>query len=165
MDHNIKKLAESILETRKSRIENSGMIYFPLEIKKRPCVLVVDDDFLIRESIKRILEEEKYIVVTASEGAELVEVLLKYPIDCIILDLHLPWINGIELCKMLRNPTFNLTHVPLVFLSGNNELEIKKQAFEAGGDDYLEKPVDPKFLLNTIKTLIKLSSVELHSKV
>ena len=153
----INHLAHTILSKRRDRIEKSGVLCFPTEIKTRPCILVVDDEYLIRESVKRILESESYIVVTAAEGAELVDIVNKIPIDLIILDVHLPWVNGIELCKLLRDPRFKMSNIPLLFLSGNNEQEVKKLAFDSGCDDYLVKPVDPSYLINTIKTLIKIS--------
>lgn len=155
-------LAKRIMDRRKERIEHAGAAYFPNEARTKPSILVVDDDILIRESLKRILESAGYVVFAVAEGGELANHVVKYPFDLMILDIHLPWLNGVELCKILRDPTFRMHNVPLVFLSGDKDQETMKLAFSAGCDDYLLKPIDPEYLLSTVSTLIKISQVELQ---
>ena len=124
--------------------------------QNQKCILVIEDDETMRSALKRIFESENYRVKTASDGTQLSTVLDDSPIDLIVLDIGLPWINGIELAKLLKEHEY-LKNIPLIFVSGKvGDLDVKR-GFEAGADDYIKKPFDIEKIKKTVATLLKLS--------
>lgn len=124
----------------------------------RHTLLVIEDDETIRMALKRLFEGEGYNVRTAADGTQLSDVLDGAPIDLIILDIGLPWINGYELAEMMRDHK-DLKDIPLVFVSGRTSDEDIKRGFAAGADDYVKKPFDLERMKRTVSTLIRLNSV------
>jgi len=123
--------------------------------KTRPSVLIIEDDETMRAALKRILESENLDVRTAADGTQLGDAIGDKPIDLILLDVGLPWINGLELAKLLREHD-SLKDIPLVFISGKaTEFDIKR-GFEAGADDYITKPFEIDKVKKTIRTLLEL---------
>src|SRR4051812_42794681 len=80
-------------------------------------LLVIEDDETMRKALQRIFEADGMIVKTAADGSQLSDVLDDNPIDLIILDVGLPWINGLELAKLLKDHD-DLKHIPLIFVTG-----------------------------------------------
>lgn len=109
-------------------------------------ILIIEDELEIVEGIKYFLEEANLEVDVATTGlAGLMSAVKEHP-QLIILDLHLPDINGFQICKTLRaDSDFNQT--PIVVLTGDNSTEDRTLAFELGADDYIAKPFDFKELL------------------
>jgi two-component system aerobic respiration control protein ArcA len=127
--------------------------------KTKASVLVIEDDETMRAALKRILESEGLDVRTASDGTQLGEAIGDKPIDLIILDVGLPWINGLELAKLLREHE-SLKDIPLVFISGKtSEFDIKR-GFEAGANDYIKKPFEIEKVKKTVRTLLDLNKDE-----
>lgn len=127
--------------------------------KVKASVLVIEDDETMRVALKRILESEGLDVRTASDGTQLGEAIGDRPIDLIILDVGLPWINGLELAKLLREHE-SLKSIPLVFISGKTSEFDVKRGFEAGADDYIKKPFEIEKVKKTIRTLLELNKDE-----
>jgi two-component system aerobic respiration control protein ArcA len=126
------------------------------EKKRKPSVLVVEDDDTMRAALKRILESDGLDVRSAADGTQLGEALGDIPVDLILLDVGLPWINGLELAKLLKEHEA-LREIPLVFISGKtSEFDIKR-GFEAGADDYIKKPFEIEKVKKTVRTLLKLN--------
>ncbi len=124
--------------------------------QNQKCILVIEDDETMRSALKRIFESENYRVKTAADGTQLSTVLDDSPIDLIVLDIGLPWINGIELAKLLKEHEY-LKNIPLIFVSGKvGDLDVKR-GFEAGADDYIKKPFDIEKIKKTVATLLKLN--------
>jgi two-component system aerobic respiration control protein ArcA len=123
-----------------------------------PSLLVIEDDETIRLAMKRLFEAEGYSVRSAADGTQLSAVMDGHPIDLIILDIGLPWINGYELAEMMRGHK-DLKDIPLVFVSGRTSEEDIKRGFAAGADDYIKKPFDLERMKRTVATLIRLNSV------
>ncbi len=124
--------------------------------QNQKCILVIDDDETMRAALKRIFESENYRVKTAADGTQLSTVLDDSPIDLIVLDIGLPWINGIELAMLLKEHEY-LKNIPLIFVSGKvGDLDVKR-GFEAGADDYIKKPFDIEKIKKTVATLLKLN--------
>jgi CheY-like chemotaxis protein len=118
-------------------------------------VLVVDDDEVMRNALKRILENEGYKVILAEDGLELSKVLETTRLDIILLDVNLPWVDGYELCRLVKSH-HTLKHVPLVLVSARNGKEDIQKGFDAGCDEYVTKPFDVDFMTNLIgKALLK----------
>ncbi len=118
-------------------------------------ILIIDDDETIRAAMRRIFESEGYKVITAADGTQLSEVLDDDPIDLIILDVGLPWINGFELAKLLKEHE-DLKKIPLIFVSAKtSELDIKR-GFGVGADDYIKKPFEVDQIKKAVNTLMEL---------
>jgi len=120
-------------------------------------ILVVEDDEILRKSLRRILESESYHVVTAQDATELSTVVENFLFDLIIMDVGLPWINGFELAELMKQHD-QIKHIPLVFISGHSEVEMIKKGFRVGADDYLTKPFDLEKVKKTVRTLLYLNA-------
>lgn len=116
-------------------------------------VLVVDDDELVRNALKRILEKEGYRVILAEDGLELSSVLEHTRLDLILLDINLPWVDGYELCSMLKGHP-SLRQVPLILISGNKSEEDVLRGFQSGCDEFLSKPFDLHRMTRTIGRIL-----------
>lgn len=120
-------------------------------------ILIVEDDETMRNALKRIFESEGYRVLPAADGTQLSDVLDDNVVDLIILDIGLPWINGLELAKLLKEH-HELKQIPLIFISGKtSEIDVRR-GFEVGADDYIKKPFDVDKIKKTVQTLLKLST-------
>lgn len=98
-------------------------------------ILVVDDETDILEMLKQYLSKEGYLVYTAENGKKALKLLEKQP-DLILLDVNMPDMDGIELCKHIRR----FIQVPVLFLTARVEEEDRVHGLLAGGDDYITKP-------------------------
>ncbi len=159
-----KELVDKIEKLAKSRIADQDVV--PLsdfrEAKKKlepKVILIIEDDETMRNSMRRILEPEGYLLKLASDGTELNRVLDDHPVDMILMDVGLPWINGFELAEMLKQHR-ELKKIPLVFISGNSAPDDLKRAFDLGADDYIKKPFDIERLKKTVYTLLRLNENE-----
>lgn len=106
-------------------------------------ILIVDDDPDIREILTMYLEGENYKVVVASNGNEAVSYTNQFNPDLIILDMVLPFLDGIEVCQLIRK-SYN---TPILFLSSKSTPNDMAIGLIAGGDDYISKPFDPNELI------------------
>lgn len=114
-------------------------------------ILVCDDEADIRDAVEFLLCSEGYDVCKVSGGYEAVEAVKKDDFDCIILDIIMPDVDGIESTKLLRE----ITETPILFLTAKSSDDDKTEAYSSGGDDYLSKPFSSVELLLRIKALIK----------
>jgi two-component system, OmpR family, aerobic respiration control protein ArcA len=126
--------------------------------KNPPSLLIIEDDETIRAALRRIFESEGYRVRTAADGTQLADVLDGHPIDLMILDIGLPWINGFELAEMMKAHE-DLKSIPLIFVSGRTSDADIKRGFEVGADDFIKKPFDLEKIKKTVSTLIQLNSI------
>ena len=117
-------------------------------------ILVVDDEPDLVELVSYNLKKEGYKVVTAPDGEEALEKLRKGPFDLVILDLMLPGIQGVELCRMIRNDP-KTEAVPVIMLTARGEVSDRIRGLETGADDYLVKPFNPKELAARVKALLR----------
>ena len=129
---------------------------------KKIHILVVDDDDRIRDLLKEYLNENEFLVSTAS-NAEKAKVRLQYfKFDLIVLDVMMPGQNGYELTKQLKETM----SIPIILLTAKGEVENRIQGLELGADDYLPKPFEPKELLLRIKNIVsknkKLNTKKTH---
>lgn len=156
------ELVQKIEKLAKSRMKNQEVVsldqFRDLKNKVDPkMILVIEDDETMRTAIKRILESDGFNVRTAADGTELASALDDVSPDLILLDVGLPWVNGIELGQMLKEHQ-DLKKIPLVFISGNASPEDMQRAFSIGADDFLQKPFDTESLKRTVATLLKINS-------
>lgn len=115
-----------------------------------PKILVVDDDEMITAFYGAVLSQQ-YEVYFAKSGAEAINACRKMPPDTILLDVEMPEMNGYEACRKLRE----ITNVPIVFATAHTNLEEQLKAYDAGGDDILNKPLEPAILLRKVALAIK----------
>ncbi len=119
-------------------------------------ILIVDDEPDILEFINYNLKREGFNVYQASSGKEAIETAVKQNPDLILLDIMLPEMDGIETCEEIRKIP-SLYHTTIAFLTARGEDYSQIAGFEAGGDDYITKPIKPKVLISRIKALLKRS--------
>lgn len=156
-----RELVEKIEKMTKARIASQPVVSLNefREAKKKldpRTLLVIEDEESMRAALKRIFEAEGYVLKMAADATELSKVLDDNPVDLILLDIGLPWINGFELAQILKEHK-DLKNIPLVFVSGNSDEEDMKKAFKLGADDYVKKPFDVEKLKKTVRTLLKLN--------
>jgi two-component system, NtrC family, sensor kinase len=122
-------------------------------------LLIVDDDAAARERLRQIFETAQYRVVTATEAASALRVLKGVRCDLVALDLEMPGVDGLALCKLLRaQPT--TSKLPIIALSESDDESRKVQAFTAGADDYITKPSTPGELLSRVSLHVRTSQRE-----
>ncbi len=124
--------------------------------KAKPTVLVIEDDETMRAALKRILETDGIDVRTAADGTQLGAALDNKMVALIMLDIGLPWINGFELAKLLKEHPV-LKSIPLIFVSGHTSDADVKQGFSVGADDYIKKPFDIEKVRRAVQALLKLN--------
>jgi len=115
-------------------------------------VLVVDDEKHIATLLKRVLTGNGYEVFTAKNGEEALSLATQKQPDLIILDLMMPGISGIEVCRVLKTHK-NTSGIPIIVLSALDRLIDKKYVIDAGGDAFLSKPINSSELLTIIDKL------------
>ena len=108
-------------------------------------ILVVEDHGLLRAQIAALLRDAGHVVEEASDGRLGLQMALEQPPDVLVLDLGLPGLDGVRLCRALRAST--PVHVPVLMLTARDSLDDKAQGFAAGADDYLVKPFAGEELL------------------
>ena len=159
---NTKDLVQKIEKLTRERMAKERVVSLAdlRELKKNQetprTLLVIEDDETMRNAMKRIFESEGHRVKSAADGTQLSAVLDDSPIDLIVLDVGLPWINGLELAKLLKEHE-DLKEIPLIFVTGKaGDLDVKR-GFDAGCDDYITKPFEVEKIKKTVATLLKLN--------
>ncbi|HIV74915.1 MAG TPA: response regulator transcription factor [Candidatus Pseudogracilibacillus intestinigallinarum] len=114
-------------------------------------ILVVDDEERIRRLIKMYLEREDFVVEEAENGVEALEKALENDYDCILLDIMMPEMDGIEVCEKLREEK----NTPIIMLTAKGEESNRVQGFEVGADDYIVKPFSPREVVLRVKAVLR----------
>jgi two-component system OmpR family response regulator len=114
-------------------------------------ILVVDDDAQLRQLVTRLLRAEGYRATAVPGGQEMLELLRTTEIDLIVLDVMLPGLSGIELCRQVRQSS----SVPILMLTARSEEADRVLGLEMGADDYLTKPFGSRELLARIRALLR----------
>lgn len=117
-------------------------------------ILLVDDEPDILEFLSYNINKEGFEVFTASNGKEAIDKAKKVNPHLILLDVMMPEMDGIETCELLRQDK-KLQNTIIAFLTARGEDYSQIAGFDAGGDDYITKPVKPKVLVSRIKALLK----------
>ena len=124
-------------------------------------VLVVDDEPLIRRALRAGLEKHGYDVQLAETGELALDLAAESPPDLILLDLVLPGLSGLDVCRELRA----WTRVPIVVLSARGRERDKVEALDLGADDYLTKPFGMEELLARLRAVLRRASGETSSPI
>jgi two-component system alkaline phosphatase synthesis response regulator PhoP len=129
----------------------------PLNLMASETILLIEDDKNIRELVKYNLEQEGFRVLTASKGNAGLETALREKPALVVLDLMLPEMNGLEICKTLkRNDKTRL--LPIIILTAKGTESDKVVGLELGADDYMTKPFSPRELVARIKAVLRRST-------
>jgi two-component system aerobic respiration control protein ArcA len=122
--------------------------------KERKTILVVDDDEVMRNAIKRLLETEGFHVISAEDGLEFSKILELTPhVDLILLEINLPWVDGYELCQIIK-ANHDFCEVPLILISATDKEEDFERGFKAGCDEFLTKPFDAHHMIATVNKIM-----------
>jgi two-component system KDP operon response regulator KdpE len=128
--------------------------------KGTPRILLVDDDEAVRRFVGAVLKRNGYTVVPAGDGQAAITEAIEHSPHLIILDLSLPVLNGLDVCRQLRT----WYHAPVLVLSAYGEENLIVKALDLGADDYLTKPFRPGELLARIRALLRRSAKQPVSK-
>lgn len=127
-------------------------------------ILIVDDEPDIRELISTILgAEDEYELIEAVDGEDGLSKAAKNKPDLIILDLMMPRMDGLEVCRRLRG-TPGISEIPVVILTVKTTYEARERGFSVGADMYLTKPFDPEELKSIVKSVFSGKIPLKHTK-
>jgi len=119
-------------------------------------ILVVEDEATIQQLVSYNLIKAGFHVTCADSGEEALEVLLREDIDCVLLDLMLPGMSGLEVCETIRRKSDQSgCYIPIVMLTAKGEEEDIVAGLDYGADDYVTKPFSPKVLIARIKAVLR----------
>ncbi|MCO1658922.1 response regulator transcription factor [Pseudonocardia humida] len=120
----------------------------------RPLALVVDDDVTVRDVVHRYLDRAGYRVLVAGDGEQALRCVAEKAPDVVVLDLMLPRLGGLEVCRRLRR---DAQRVPIVVLTALGEEEDRVLGLELGADDYVTKPFSPRELVLRVASVLRRS--------
>ncbi len=120
-------------------------------------ILVVDDSVQVLALVRSILEGEGYEVVTAESGEAALELASSEQFDLVLMDATMPGMSGFDACTEIKRLP-GCSRTPVVFLTGMNDRRSYEQALDAGGDDFLSKPIGRAGLLVRVRALLRLSA-------
>ena len=126
-------------------------------------ILVVEDDKHISKLVKYNLEKSGYICKVADDGEEALDILAKERVDLIILDIMLPRMDGLEVCRLIKQDA-KLKTIPVVMLTAKGEEVDRVVGLELGADDYIVKPFSPRELILRIKAILRRGKAEEQAK-
>lgn len=130
-------------------------VFSSLGSPEKSLVLVVDDISKNLQIVGTLLRKEHYRVVPATSGAQALERVQADPPDLILLDLMMPEMDGLEVCRRLKADPVT-RRIPVIFLTASNEMEHLVKGFEMGAVDYVTKPFNPPELLARVRTHLEL---------
>ncbi|MFN7709670.1 MAG: response regulator [Holosporales bacterium] len=123
--------------------------------QKKTRLLVVDDDTKLRQLLKQYLENNGFDVTSVESAIQARETLANIAVDLIILDVMMPGETGLEFAKKLRQAKDSRVTTPILMLTALGETNQRIEGLEAGVDDYLAKPFEPKELLLRIQSILR----------
>jgi two-component system response regulator MprA len=118
-------------------------------------ILVVDDEPAVRRALERALRLESYEVDLAADGREALDALAERPVDAIILDVSMPGIDGLEVCRRLRAAG---DRTPILMLTARDAIDDRVKGLDVGADDYLVKPFALRELQARVRALLRRTS-------
>ena len=119
--------------------------------EEMPHILVVDDDLRLREVLRKYLMKNGFVVTTAQDAADARAKLESLAFDLLVLDVMMPGESGLELTEKLRRDS----QVPILLLTARGELDDRIAGLEAGADDYMSKPFEPRELVLRIGSILR----------
>ena len=126
-------------------------------------ILIVDDEEDILELVQYNLQKEGYSVICSANGAEALSKARNKLPDLIVLDLMLPGLDGLEICKLLKADQ-KTSHIPIIMLTAKGEEADVITGLEVGADDYIAKPFSPKVLVARVRTALRRKASKLATE-
>ena len=123
-------------------------------------ILIVDDEQALLEQLRKVLENQRYIVESATDGEKALDRLFETPFDAIILDIMMPKIDGLTVLKEARKAGID---TPVLLLTAKGDLEDRVKGLDLGADDYLPKPFSLDELLARLRALLRRSGSQSES--
>lgn len=114
-------------------------------------ILIVDDDPNIRELLRFYLQRENYSTLEAADGKEAIDIMEEEQVHLALVDIMMPHVDGYELCQEIRK----YYDIPVMMITAKGEIVDKEKAYQAGTDDYIVKPFEPKEVIFRIKALLR----------
>ncbi len=130
----------------------------------KETILIIEDEKNIVELLKYNLEESGFRILKALRGDEGLQIAQKQKPDLILLDLMLPGLDGIEICKILKNNSAS-ANIPIIMLTAKGEEADKVIGLELGADDYMTKPFSPRELVARVKAVLRRPQEKPKSKI
>jgi diguanylate cyclase (GGDEF)-like protein len=125
-------------------------------------ILIADDDPDIRDILKLTLSEENYEIIEAANGQEALEIIRSKPLDLALLDYKMPKMDGRQVCNLVKKDLL-LQYLPVIMVTGKGEVNDKISGIDAGADDYVVKPFEPKELLARIRMVLRRTQRDLEA--
>ena len=125
-------------------------------------ILIADDDPDIRDILKLTLAEENYEIIEARDGEEALKIIRSKPLGLVLLDYNMPKMNGRQVCNLVKKDLL-LQHLPIIMVTGKGEVSDKIDGIDAGADDYVVKPFEPKELLARIRMVVRRTQRDLEA--
>jgi diguanylate cyclase (GGDEF)-like protein len=125
-------------------------------------ILIVDDDPDIRDILKLTLSEENYEILEAKDGEEALGIINAKPLDLVLLDYKIPKMDGRQVCRLIKKDLL-LRHLPIIMVTGKGDISDKVDGIDAGADDYIVKPFEPKELLARIRMILRRTQRDLEA--
>ncbi len=116
-------------------------------------ILVIEDSEGDRALIRKTLERKNYLVILANDGESGLKLVREHKIDLIVLDYLLPGMNGLRVCKILKEDK-KTKNIPIIFLTVVESGEAILECYGSGAESYMHKPIDAKFLLKEVKAVL-----------
>ena len=115
-------------------------------------ILIIDDELALLTQLKKLLEQQRYIVETAEDGEKGLDMLFESPFDAIILDIMMPALDGLTLLEQARNAGID---TPVLMLTAKGDTNDRVKGLDLGADDSLSKPFSPEELLARLRALLR----------
>ena len=123
----------------------------------RKKVLIIDDDELIREIVKLALSHSDFEAATLESPGLALTVIKRSRPDLILMDIYMPELNGLELCRMLKSDP-QTRSIPIIIFTGSGETVDVMGGADAGAVDYITKPVAPQVLVDKIRKVLRIGA-------
>ena len=138
-----------IPESQQQTAEDQEKQHAP--ISKGRHVLLVDDEQIVQFYVKRLLEKNGYEVTLAQDGEQAMAKLVQNEYDCVLMDVQMPVLDGVEATKKIRSSSANFRNIPIIALTAYAMAGDREKFLEAGMNDYIAKPVDKEKLFEVLE--------------
>lgn len=118
------------------------------------CILLIDDNYQLVQGIQNSLKDDGYETIIASNGLDGLKAVRRHRPNLVVLDINMPWMDGLELCHRLREDN-QLRKIPILFLTSRNSMDDRIHGLDCGADDYLAKPFNTNELKARIRALLR----------
>ncbi len=148
-----KKISSNKSSIVKKQVVNLADYREALQANSRKTILLVNEDKVTLSNIKASFEAADYNVISAKDGMEVSKIIEDTALDAVIVNIQLPWLDGYELCSLLKS-SLVFKKLPVVLLSRSKSEEDVRKGFDAGCDDYISEPLQAHELRSIVSKLM-----------